>query len=459
MNSIATAVQRPVWHEGHAHEWPAESAPPSDQVDYAIIGAGFSGLWTAYYLSHAHPQAVIGIFESKRVGFGASGRNGGWCSGFFPLTINELADQFDAESALTAYRESFRTLDEIERVVRDESIACSWHRGGTVQSASTVLQAERLQQMVIDHHELGLQRSDVSWLPAHEVGNHVRVAQTHGAVFSPHCATINPFALVLGLARVVRSRGVKLWEHSPVLSFTRGVVRHARGEVRARFVIQATEGYSHAIRQTRRRLAPLYSLMVATEPLANDVLATINWQNRPTFNDGGRMIIYAQLTADNRIAFGGRGAPYHFGSRIADEFDLDDHTHLRIADSIARHFPAAAGAKITHRWGGPLGVPRDWTPTVIVDREAGYARLGGYTGDGVAATNLLARLTVDRLVERDSVLTGLPFNDHQSPRWEIEPLRYLGINLLLKLSESIDRYEERYAKVPRIRSKVFDALL
>jgi glycine/D-amino acid oxidase-like deaminating enzyme len=199
--------------------------------------------------------------------------------------------------------------------------------------------------------------------------------------------------------------------------------------------------------------------MVATEPLANDVLATINWQNRPTFNDGGRMIIYAQLTADNRIAFGGRGAPYHFGSRIADEFDLDDHTHLRIADSIARHFPAAEGAKITHRWGGPLGVPRDWTPTVIVDREAGYARLGGYTGDGVAATNLLARLTVDRLVERDSVLTGLPFNDHQSPRWEIEPLRYLGINLLLKLSESIDRYEERYAKAPRIRSKVFDALL
>ena len=456
---MRSAALTPVWHEADERDWPVERAPASANVDVAIIGGGLSGLWSAYYLSKALPNISIAVLESKRVGFGASGRNGGWCSGFFPLMPSELADMFGAEAALAAYRESFATLDEIERVLRTEKIDCAWHRGGTVQSASTALQAERLQRQLAAQHDAGLGTNDVEWLPASRVAEHLRVAVTHGAIYSPHCATVNPFSMVLGLARVLRARGVRVWEDSPVSGFSEGMVTHAHGTLRSSLVVQATEGYSDAFRQTKRRLAPLYSLMVATEPLDDSAIAALGWKNRATFNDGGQMIIYAQLTSDRRIAFGGRGAPYHFASRVRDAFDIDDHTHERIIASIARHFPAAASARITHRWGGPLGVPRDWTPSVVLEREKKYARIGGYVGDGVASTNLFARMFVDVWCGNDTALSRLPFVRHESPRWEVEPFRFVGINSLLKLSDSIDEYELRHGKVPRVRTKIFESLL
>jgi len=240
-------------------------------------------------------------------------------------------------------------------------------------------------------------------------------------------------------------------------------VRHTAddkpGAVRAGLVVQATEGYSPSFRQTRRAMVPLYSLMVATEPLSPEVLAQLNWSRRATFTDGGRMIIYAQLTADGRIAIGGRGAPYHFGSRIKPSFDIDDETHRRIVKAIARHFPAASGARITHRWGGPLGVPRDWTPSVVVDRTSNYARIGGYTGDGVACTNLLARTVVDEWLEHDSPLRNLAFIGHRSPEWEVEPLRFIGVNSLIHVSDSIDSHEARTGRSPKMRTTLIENLL
>jgi glycine/D-amino acid oxidase-like deaminating enzyme len=453
------AVPAPVWHEGQQRDWVIERAPVDRTVDVAIIGGGLSGLWTAYYLACHDPGLSIAVLESRRVGFGASGRNGGWCSGFFPLLPSQLAEEFGVEPALAAYRESFRTLDEIERVITNERIDCGWHRGGTVQSATTALQAERLARQVAAQHEVGLTVDDVEWLPTARVAEHIRPAVTHGAVFSPHCATINPYSLVLGLARAARRRGVTIWEETPVRGFAEGTVTHDAGVVRASLVVQATEGYSASFRATRRALVPLYSLMVATEPLDTATIDELGWHNRATFNDGGQMIIYAQLTSDRRIAFGGRGAPYHFSSRVRDEFDIDDATHDRIVKSIARHFPAAATARITHRWGGPLGVPRDWTPSVTIDRASRYARIGGYVGDGVAATNLFARMLVETWTDQGTSLTRLPFVRHQSPKWEVEPLRFLGINSLLKLSDSIDEFELRHGRVPRLRTKLFESLL
>lgn len=449
----------PLWQDGVHHDSPVEQAPDGSYVDIAIIGGGLSGLWTAYYLSQFQPQLSIAIFESRRVGFGASGRNGGWCSGFLPILPTELATKFGDEAALAAYRESFATLDEIERVIRKEGIDCDWHRGGTLQSASTALQAERLERQVTEQHLLGLGTNDMRWLAAPHVSEHVRLPETHGAIYSPHCATVNPYSLVLGLARVVRSRGVKVWEKTVVSSFNDGTVVHCGGTTRTSLVVQATEGYSNTFRQSRRNLVPLYSLMVATEPLDESAIAAIGWRNRATFNDGGRMIIYAQLTSDRRIAFGGRGAPYHFASRVRDGFDIDDSTHERIIAAIARHFPSAAGARITHRWGGPLGVPRDWTPSIVVDRQTKHVRLGGYVGDGVAATNLFARALVDVLNQRETPLRKLPFVDHLSPKWEIEPLRFVGINALLRLSESIDEFELRRGRTPRLRNSIFESML
>lgn len=459
LESLANAQNGPVWHEGRTHGHVAERAPASGVVDVAIVGGGLSGLWTAYYWSLIQPEARIAIFESSRVGFGASGRNGGWCSGFLPLLPTELAAKFGRDASLLAYRASFETLAEVERVVRRESIECDWHRGGTIQSASTPLQAVRLRRMVEAQWSIGVASIDIDWIEPAEVAKHLRVAGTFGAVHSPHCATVNPFALVLGLARVVRARGVRIWEESGVTGIGDGTVAHVNGVVRAPIVVQATEGFSARFRGQRRRLLPLYSLMVATEPLARDVVEALGWRNRATFNDGGRMIIYAQLTADGRIAFGGRGAPYHFGSRVCESFDRDDVVHERIARSIGRYFPAAAGARITHRWGGPLGVPRDWIPGITIDRTGGRVALGGYSGDGVAATNLFARTLVDGWFERDSPLRDLPFLNHHSPRWEYEPFRFLGVNGMIRLAESIDSYEARRGREPGIRTRIYESLV
>jgi glycine/D-amino acid oxidase-like deaminating enzyme len=453
------ALTYPVWHDSAIQQTAFGTAPAHAEVDVAIVGAGLSGLWTAYYLSSAEPSLRIAILEARHVGFGASGRNGGWCSGYFPLTVSELASVYGRDAALLAYQESFATLPEVEQVLRREGIECGWHQGGTVQSASTALQAERLQSVLKQQHASGLGAGDAEWLPSSRVSEHISVAETHGAIYSRHCATLNPFQLVNGLARVLDQRGVTIWQNTAVQAIDNGVVTHSHGRVIAKQVVQATEGYSHSIAQTKRRIVPLYSLMVATEPLNQATLQAIGWHNRATFNDGGQMVIYAQLTPDGRIAFGGRGAPYHFASRVRERFDLDDQTHRRIAAAIAQHFPAAAQARITHRWGGPLAVPRDWTPTVMLNRAQQYARLGGYVGDGVAATNLFARALVDLILERETSLTHLPFVNHRSPRWELEPLRFLGVNSLIALSESIDNYETSHHKVPKLRTKIFEALL
>ena len=453
------ALTYPVWHDSAIQQTAFGTAPAHAEVDVAIVGAGLSGLWTAYYLSSAEPSLRIAILEARHVGFGASGRNGGWCSGYFPLTVSELASVYGRDAALLAYQESFATLPEVEQVLRREGIECGWHQGGTVQSASTALQAERLQSLLKQQHANGLGAGDAEWLPSSRVSEHISVAETHGAIYSRHCATLNPFQLVNGLARVLDQRGVTIWQNTAVQAIDNGVVTHSHGRVVAKQVVQATEGYSHSITQTKRRIVPLYSLMVATEPLNQATLQAIGWHNRATFNDGGQMVIYAQLTPDGRIAFGGRGAPYHFASRVRERFDLDDQTHRRIVSAIAQHFPAAAQARITHRWGWPLAVPRDWTPTVMLDRAQKYARLGGYVGDGVAATNLFARALVDLILERDTSLTHLPFVNHRSPRWELEPLRFLVVNSLIALSESIDSYETSQHKVPKLRTKILEALL
>lgn len=461
--ALAGAAQRPVWHDVDARDWPVTTAPSSGEVDVAIVGGGFSGLWTAYYFSLARPDWSIAVLESQRVGFGASGRNGGWCSGMFALSPSELAEMFGRGAALDAYAASFATLGEIEAVLSRERIECDWHRGGSITSATIPLQRTRLQDDLATQHAIGINEADLRWLSADETRAEVNLADTYGAVYTPHCATVNPFQMVLGLARVLRRRGVQLWESSPVSEIAAGVVHHTANErpgaVRAGFVVQATEGYSPSFRQTRRTLVPLYSLMVATEPLSKDVLAQISWSRRATFTDGGRMIIYAQLTADGRIAIGGRGAPYHFGSRIKPSFDIDDETHRRIVNGIARHFPAAAGARITHRWGGPLGVPRNWSPSVVVNRAERYARIGGYTGDGVACTNLLARTVVDEWLERDSPLRSLAFVGHHPPEWELEPLRFIGVNSLIQLSDSIDSFEARTGRTPRLRTTLIENLL
>jgi glycine/D-amino acid oxidase-like deaminating enzyme len=229
--------------------------------------------------------------------------------------------------------------------------------------------------------------------------------------------------------------------------------------VKADVVVRATEGYTTGLPHHRRALAPLYSLMIATEPLPASFWDAVGWAGRETFADGRHLIIYGQRTADDRIAFGGRGAPYHFGSRVRDGFDRDPATFAELRQVLESLFPALAGVTITHEWGGPLGVPRDWYTSVGFDRTTGLAWGGGYVGDGVGTSNLAGRTLADLVLGLDTELTALPWVGHRSRDWEPEPLRWLGINLGLWLTAGLDRAEARTGKRSRWREQVLHRVL
>lgn len=412
-------------------------------VDVAIVGAGYTGLWTAYYLSELDPTLSIAIIDSKQVGSGASGRNGGWCSALLPWTPAEFEIRHGRKAMQFIQREMFATIDEVHRVTNIEAIDCDFAKGGTLTSASSPAHVDRLRQEVASWYDSGFVSSDMAWLDAQELRRTINLATTYGGVFSPHCAALHPFKLATGLARVLECRGIQIFEDSKAIAIGTNQVTTPQGSVTARHIVRATEAYTSQLDGHRRTIVPLYSLMVATEPLPMSVWNDLGWSRRTTFADGRNMVTYAQRTADGRIAFGGRGAPYHFGSAIHDRFDDDRKIHHKLEQTVRQLFPQIGDARFTHRWGGPLAGPRDWHPFATYDSDSGLATGGGYVGDGVALSNLVGRTLSHLIIGTDHPLTRSLLVNHTSKQWEREPLRWLGINGLLALTEFADQRERR----------------
>jgi glycine/D-amino acid oxidase-like deaminating enzyme len=243
-----------------------------------------------------------------------------------------------------------------------------------------------------------------------------------------------------------------------VTSVWNGVARTPHGDVTAETVVRATEGYTTTIAGFKRALAPVYSLMLATEPLSEEQWAQIGLNRRQTFSDGRHLIIYGQRTADGRLAFGGRGAPYHFGSAIRPSFDSHAKVHAELKRVLDELFPVLRAVKVAYTWGGALGVPRDWFASVGYDRAAKLAYAGGYVGDGVGAANLAGRTLADLIRGERSELTALPWVGHRSPNWEIEPLRWIGANLGLRVMDGADAEEARTGR-PSRRAALFGRFL
>lgn len=432
---------------------------PAD-VDVAIVGAGFTGLWTAYYLKRRDPSLRIAVLEREIAGYGASGRNGGWLSALFPATSTRMASLPGAsESSARQLTLQLRaTVDEVGRVAAEEGIDCSYVKGGTVVFARTLAQVARAKEEVASARAAGDTDDDIALLTPEEAAQHVKARGTLAATYTPHCARIHPARLVRGLARAVERRGVEVHEQTPVTALEPRRAVTPYGDVRAEVVVRATEGYTAALPRHRRDLAPVYSLMVATEPLADEVWDSIGLAGSETFSDHRHLIIYGQRTADSRLAFGGRGAPYHYGSAIKPEFDREGRVFDALRSTLIDLFPAVAGSAFPHAWGGPLGVPRDWTASVGLDRSSGMAWAGGYVGDGVGTTNLAGRTLADLITGTTSELTALPWVNHRSRRWEPEPLRWLGANAGLRAVALADREEQLTNRPSRI-AKVMAPLL
>jgi glycine/D-amino acid oxidase-like deaminating enzyme len=446
---VSTALEaryraRSLWLDGLAEPLAPRPALSGDRdCDVAIVGAGFTGLWAAYSLASLQPDLRIVVVDREIAGFGPSGRNGGWASAGLAGSAQRYARLRGEDSVRRGERAMADGVGEIGRVVAAEGIDCGWLHGGSLLVATSAPQVARLHEGIERRRAFGVGEDDLRLLAPPELAQRVRVRGARAASFTPHCARLDPARLARGLALACERRGVVIHEGTEAEAIEPGRVRCAQGTLRASAVLRATESYTVQQPGERRRFMPLYSLMIATEPLPAEVWDELGWSGRETISDLHHLFFYAQRTPDDRIAIGGRGAPYRLGSPIDESYERNDTVRTRLERAIAERFPAAASAAITHHWGGPLGVPRDWCCSAHYDPATGFGWAGGYTGHGVVTSNVLGRTLADLVLRRDTDLVSLPWVGHESPRWEPEPLRFLASRAIVATLGSADRAEDR----------------
>ncbi|MGW4564509.1 NAD(P)/FAD-dependent oxidoreductase [Streptomyces sp. NPDC004561] len=420
-----------------------EPLPGDATADVVIVGGGYTGLWTAYYLKKAAPFLRITVLEQKFCGYGASGRNGGWLYNGV-AGRDRYARLHGHEAAVRLQKAMNDTVAEVIAVAGAEGIDADVHHGGVLEVATTPAQLARLK--AFHEHELSYGEKDRELYGARETAERIRIADAVGSTWTPHGARLHPVKLVKGLAAAVEALGVTIHESTPVTEIRPKHAVTPYGTVRAPYVLRCTEGFTASLRGQRRTWLPMNSSMVATEPLTGEQWAAIGWDGRETLGDMAHAYMYAQRTADGRIALGGRGVPYRFGSRTDNDGRTQAATVEALREILTRFFPALAGVRIAHAWSGVLGVPRDWCATVTLDRSTGLGWAGGYVGSGVATTNLAAR-TLRDLVQQDSgqggrtELTDLPWVNHKVRRWEPEPFRWLGVQGMYATYRAADQRE------------------
>jgi len=434
---------------------PRRSLDGPAEADVAILGAGFTGLWTAYYLLRREPSLRVVVLEAEVAGFGASGRNGAWCNSGFPVSPGELARRFGREATRELLLEMRGAVEEVGRVAEAEGIDARYFRGGQLRVARGPGQLPGIEEAYESLRAFGLEEN-LRWLDAEETAGRIRITGARGALYNPHCATVHPARLARGLARAVERLGGEIFEQTPVTDYEAGSGGGGRlprlvteaGGVRARTVVLAGEAYLARLRKLRRQVLPIYSLIVLTEPLSEEQWAEIGWEGRECVASNRYTVDYLSRTAEGRILFGGRGAPYHYGSRIEDEYDRHEPTHEMLRRAARNWFPVLEDARFTHAWGGPLAAPRDWMPTMSHDPASGVATARGYTGQGVATANLSGRTLADLILGRDTAITSLPTVNHEPRPWEPEPLRWLGARYVQRGLMRVDDRAERTGNPP-----------
>ncbi|MEX1178755.1 MAG: FAD-dependent oxidoreductase [Nitriliruptor sp.] len=421
------------------------------EVDVAIVGGGFSGLWTAWYLLQRDPTLRILVLEARTVGFGASGRNGAWLSPGVGVTPTELARRSSPAVARATTEAMRATVSEIAAICAAEGIDADLRRGGILRIARGAHEVPVLRAGYDALDELGL-TVGIELLGADELAERVRVADARGALFDPYGAVVHPGKLVRGLARRVEAAGGRIVEGTPVTDVEERsgasgpLVRTDHGTVTADAVVLACEAWLPQLPGHARDVLPLYSLVVLTEPLDEASQDAIGWAGHECLSSHRLTVDYLSRTADGRILFGGRGAPYHFGSQVAPEHDVHDPTHAELQRQLVSWFPPLHDVRFAARWGGPIAMPRDWLPSFRFDRRTGIGGAYGYTGQGVATTNLAGRVLSDLIVDGSTPFADLPMVGHRARRWEPEPLRWLGARVV---QSGLARADARAAETGR----------
>ncbi|MGI5487380.1 NAD(P)/FAD-dependent oxidoreductase [Microtetraspora malaysiensis] len=446
------------WYRSLGIPAPGDRLDGDREVDVAIVGGGYTGLWTAYYLKKADPSLRVAVLEKEFAGFGASGRNGGWLTGALAGSPERYAKTHGRETTQRLQREMFAAVDEVIAVCAAEGIDADIVKGGLFNVARGPAQEARLRAEIAGQRAWGWTEEDVRLLTPAERDERLRVSGAVAATWSPHCARIQPAKLARGLADAVRALGVDLFEGTPVTAIEPGRAVTPYGAVRAAHVLRCTEGFTATVPGHHRDWLPMNSSLIVTEPLPPEVWETIGWEGRELLGDMAHYYMYAQRTADDRIAFGGRGRPYLYGSRVDERGHTHDWTVDALWGLLTSFFPAVASSQVAHAWSGVLGVPRDWCATVGLDRATGLGWAGGYTGHGVTTTNLAGRTLRDLVLGRETPLTGLPWVDRRVRAWEPEPLRWLGVHSMYRLYRIADAREAKGMRKTSVLARVADMI-
>lgn len=411
-------------------------------ADICIIGAGYTGLWSAYYLKKTAPDLKIIVLEKNFAGFGASGRNGGWLTGGFAWSPEKYLSNGRPEDVLALVGALNASVDEVIRVADAEGIEADILRTDELMVATNPAQLVRMKAEIAHRRKWG-EAARIFELTKDEARARVNIPGVLGAMGVAGVARVQPAKLVRGLARVVEAAGVVIAEGTEVTAIEKGKVTTPFGQVSAPVILRATEGFTATLPGLKRDWLPLNSAQIVTEPLSQAVWDRIGWQGYEILGDFKNSYCYCQRTREGRITVGARGVPYRFGSSLDANGAPDSETIRRLIAILHRHFPAAAEAQIDHAWCGVLGVPRDWCATVGLDPETGIGWAGGYVGVGVSTSNLTGRTLCDLALGRKTALTALPWVNRKVHKWEPEPLRWLGVHGMYGLYNAADKRDER----------------
>ena len=446
------------WYRSIGLPQPRPALPGDLEADVCIVGAGFTGLWTAYYLKRQQPDLRIVVLEKEFAGFGASGRNGGWLSAELAGSRDAYASTHGRQGVIDLMRAMRDAVDEVIAVAKTEGIDADIAKDGLLHVARNQAQLQRLHAGLRYEREWGADPMDFVELSRAEMDDRIRVAGSLGGIFSPHCARVQPAKLVQGLADSVVDLGVRIFEQTTVSRIDPGRAVTDRGTVRASTVLRCLEGFTGSIEGQKRSWLPMNSSMIVTAPLPEEIHDQIGWRDAELLGDYAHGYMYAQRTVDGRIALGGRGIPYRYGSRLDDRGATQQWTIDALTTLTHDMFPATADVPIEHAWCGVLGVPRDWTATVDFDRTTGLGTAGGYVGSGLTTTNLAGRTLADLVLRRQTDLTRLPWVGRRVRRWEPEPLRWLGVQSMYALYRTADRRETnglgRTSRIATVANKI-----
>ncbi|MDI6798050.1 MAG: FAD-binding oxidoreductase [Desulfatibacillaceae bacterium] len=402
------------------------------RVDVAIVGGGFTGLTTAHFLKKAEPSLNVALLESQVIGFGASGRNGGFNMTLFGLTMGITALRFGRAKAREAHLYMERAVDTLKALVEENSIDCDYEHPGFLRVATSPQYARRIRHEIELAHELGL--GGIEWIDQDAVREQVNSPTYLGAWSEPRCGLINPAKLSWGWKGVIKGQGVAVYERSPVISMSktgsnRVILTTPNGRVDAAKVVLATNAYSHLVPGIKWKQVPIWTHIVLTEPLTQKQLEPIGWKNRQGVEDARNLVHYYRLTADNRLLMGGRDISFAYGYNM--DKDINESVFKGLKKDVAQIFPSLADVRYTHQWGGPVSVTTDLTPAMGYLGSKNVIYSVGCMGHGVSLTHLNGATAADLALEKKTDLTDTFFVNRRVFPWPPEPLRMVASKAIL----------------------------